>query len=170
MNVMIKEKTTQSLVFTGLFLGITLVTSCGFDDPTGPDIDGIQRQFEQETAIIDSYLEANEIEAQIDSLSEIRYFFIEEGVGVKPEITDSINVTYVGRYIDDREFDSGTATFKLNGLLTGWQLMLPQVNEGSTIEFFLPSFYGYGPTGVATIPGNTTLIFTVTLNEVIPVD
>lgn len=170
MDVMNKVKNTQSLLLIVLVFVIGIITSCGFDEPEGPDIEAIQRQFNLETDSIDSYIETNSLDVEIDSISEIRYYFIEEGTGEMPLVTDSINVTYAGRFLNELEFDSGTSTFYLRGLLSGWQLIMPTVKEGSTIEFFLPSFYGYGPDGVqGFIPGNTPLIFTVTLNRVVEV-
>ncbi len=156
----------EGIVFVLLMMGMSVLISC-LPDPEEPF--DVAAQFESELENIDSYLETNLIEADTDSVSLIRYIMIEEGTGEFPEPTDSVNITYEGRFLSDEEFDSGTTTFKLNNLIPAWQIMIPKVMEGGTIEFYAPSYYCYGTRGAGTsIPGNTPLIFRVTLHAIKP--
>lgn len=149
-----------------LILAIAVASSCGLAD--NEDSFDAVAQFEKDLELIDSYLETNLIEADTDSVSLIRYVMIEEGTGESPEPTDSVNITYEGKFLSDQEFTSDSATFRLDGLIGAWQIMMRLVKEGGTIEFYAPSYYCYGPSGKGSIPPNTPLIFKITLHAVKP--
>lgn len=105
--------------------------------------------------------------------SGLQYRVIEEGTGAKPTAEDEVEVHYRGRLISGEEFDSSysrdeTATFPLNGVISGWTEGLQYMNEGATYEFFIPSELGYGdnpPPGSIINPG-AVLIFEVELIDV----
>lgn len=86
----------------------------------------------------------------------------------KPTTADRITVHYEGRLIDGTVFDSSyargsPATFPLGRLVKGWQLAIPQMGVGETIEIAVPADLAYGPVGRGPIPGNATLVFKVEL-------
>ncbi|NCP14347.1 MAG: FKBP-type peptidyl-prolyl cis-trans isomerase [Sphingomonadales bacterium] len=86
----------------------------------------------------------------------------------KPTVADDVTVHYEGRLLDGTVFDSsyqrGTpATFPLGRLVKGWQLAIPQMGVGETIEIAIPADLAYGPVGRGPIPGNATLMFKVEL-------
>lgn len=86
----------------------------------------------------------------------------------KPAVSDTITVHYEGRLLDGTVFDSsytrGTpATFPLGRLVKGWQLAIPNMGVGDTIEIAIPADLAYGPVGRGPIPGNATLVFKVEL-------
>jgi FKBP-type peptidyl-prolyl cis-trans isomerase len=86
----------------------------------------------------------------------------------KPKVSDMITVRYEGRLIDGTVFDSSyargePATFPLGRLVKGWQLAIPQMGVGETIEIAIPADLAYGPVGRGPIPGNATLVFKVEL-------
>jgi FKBP-type peptidyl-prolyl cis-trans isomerase len=86
----------------------------------------------------------------------------------KPKVSDMITVHYEGRLIDGTVFDSSyargePATFPLGRLVKGWQLAIPQMGVGETIEIAIPADLAYGPVGRGPIPGNATLVFKVEL-------
>ena len=106
------------------------------------------------------------------------WHFIEGGVrwrwldyrasGRKPSVSDVVTVHYEGKLIDGMVFDSSyargaPATFPLSRLVKGWQLAIPQMGVGETIEIAIPADLGYGPVGRGPIPGNATLVFKVEL-------
>lgn len=91
-----------------------------------------------------------------------------DGSGARPTVADSVTVHYAGRLIDGTEFDSSyargePATFPLGRLIKAWQLAIPQMGVGDTIELYAPADLAYGPLGKGAIPGNATLIFKVEL-------
>jgi FKBP-type peptidyl-prolyl cis-trans isomerase len=86
----------------------------------------------------------------------------------KPTVADVVTVHYEGRLLDGTVFDSSyargsPATFPLGRLVKGWQLAIPQMGVGETIEIAIPSDLAYGPVGRGPIPGNATLVFKVEL-------
>lgn len=161
-----KQSILLNVKFWVIAVGTSLLASCGLNSPENV-FDPIE-QFEKETEAIDAYLEANEIEAEVDSVSLIRYVMVEQGSGEMPEDTDDINIDYEGKFLaNDQVFDSGeNKTFTLSGLIPAWRLMMPQVKEGGTIIFYAQSYYCYGNTNLGSIPANSTLIFEITLNSI----
>lgn len=86
----------------------------------------------------------------------------------KPKVSDVVTVHYEGKLIDGTVFDSSyargqPATFPLARLVKGWQLAIPQMGVGETIEIAIPADFAYGPVGRGPIPGNATLVFKVEL-------
>lgn len=91
-----------------------------------------------------------------------------DGSGARPTVQDTVTLHYAGSLVDGTEFDSsytrGTpATFPLGRLIPAWQMAVPQMGVGDTIEIAVPSSLGYGPRGKGPIPGGATLLFTIEL-------
>tara|TARA_B100000678_G_C18031631_1_gene430962 strand:- start:61 stop:540 length:480 start_codon:yes stop_codon:yes gene_type:complete len=91
-----------------------------------------------------------------------------DGTGPSPSVSDTVTVHYAGRLIDGTQFDSSydrgePATFPLGRLVKAWQLAIPEMGVGDTIELYAPADLAYGPVGKGPIPGNATLIFKVEL-------
>ena len=95
-----------------------------------------------------------------------------DGTGPAPTLRDQVSVHYTGRFTDGTVFDTsenrGPATFPLGSLIRAWQIGIPYMGAGDTIELAVPMELGYGPQGARSIPGGATLFFTVELLEVIP--
>ena len=91
-----------------------------------------------------------------------------DGVGPKPTVDDVVTVHYAGTFVSGETFDSSydrgePATFPLGRLVPAWQLAIPQMAVGDTIEIAAPAALAYGPKGKGPIPGGATLLFTVEL-------
>lgn len=91
-----------------------------------------------------------------------------EGVGPKPSVEDTVTVHYAGTFVDGSGFDSSyergePATFPLGRLIPAWQMAIPQMAVGDTIELAAPATLAYGPEGKGPIPGGATLLFKVEL-------
>lgn len=94
-----------------------------------------------------------------------------DGSGPRPGVDDTVTVHYTGRFVDGQVFDSSVergepATFPLGGLVKAWQLAIPQMGVGDTIEIAAPADLAYGPKGRGPIPGGATLLFTVELRGI----
>lgn len=141
-----------------------LLSACLGDDG---DFLSVEEQFEIDLELIDDYLEENNITAIVDD-SGLRYVINSTGNGDFPEITDRVNVTYAGRLLsNEAQFDSNDSiSFQLSGLIVGWQLGIPKIEEGGSATLYIPSAYGYGTRGQGSIPPNANLIFDITLNEI----
>ena len=90
-----------------------------------------------------------------------------DGSGARPTRADVVTVHYTGSFVDGGVFDSSEggepATFPLGRLIPAWQLAIPQMGVGDTIEIAAPAPLAYGMRGKGPIPGGATLLFTVRL-------
>ena len=86
----------------------------------------------------------------------------------RPKVSDVVTVHYEGKLLDGTVFDSSyargaPATFPLARLVKGWQIAIPNMGVGETIEIAIPADLAYGPQGRGPIPGGATLLFKVEL-------
>ena len=91
-----------------------------------------------------------------------------DGSGKHPAVSDTVTLHYAGTLVDGTEFDSSyrrgePATFPLGALISAWQLAVPQMGVGDTIEIAAPAALAYGPIGRGPIPGGATLLFKIEL-------
>ena len=91
-----------------------------------------------------------------------------DGNGARPTVEDMVTVHYAGTFTDGTTFDSSfdrgePATFPLGRLIKAWQLAIPEMGVGDTIELAAPAMLAYGPVGKGPIPGGATLLFKVQL-------
>jgi FKBP-type peptidyl-prolyl cis-trans isomerase len=118
----------------------------------------------------EAFLAANKTKEGVIVLpSGLQYKIIEAGDGRKPTDTDTVEVHYRGTLIDQTEFDSSfsrgkPATFKVDGLISGWKEALKLMTTGSKWQVFIPSQLAYGEKGSGRYIGpNATLIFELEL-------
>src|SRR6186713_439201 len=83
-------------------------------------------------------------------------------------VDDTVTLHYVGTLVDGTEFDSSVrrgqpATFPLRSLIPAWQVAVPMMGVGDTIEIAAPATLAYGPIGRGPIPGGATLLFRIEL-------
>lgn len=91
-----------------------------------------------------------------------------DGSGERPTINDTVTLHYAGTLVDGTEFDSSyarnePATFPLRALIRAWQMAVPQMGVGDTIEIASPATLAYGLIGRGPIPGGATLLFKIEL-------
>lgn len=91
-----------------------------------------------------------------------------DGSGKRPTVEDTVTLHYAGTLVDGTPFDSSyergaPATFPLARLIKGWQIAVPQMGVGDTIEVAIPAAQAYGPVGRGAIPGGATLLFKIEL-------
>jgi len=92
-----------------------------------------------------------------------------EAVGPNDEVT----VNYRGKLLDGSEFDSsyarGTpATFKVGGVIKGWQEAITLMKPGAKWQLFIPPELAYDASPRPGIPAGSLLIFDVELLSVKP--
>ena len=85
--------------------------------------------------------------------------------------TDEVTVNYRGKLLDGSEFDSsyarGTpATFKVNGVIKGWQEAITLMKPGAKWQLFIPPELAYDSSPRPGIPAGSLLIFDVELLSV----
>ena len=102
----------------------------------------------------------------------VHYLVVKTGTGVRPLAADSIEINAIGIFPDGTVFEDTFQKKKTIKTVTG--SMIPGLNEtvqlmqeGSVWRIFVPSALAYGPAGVTNlIPGNTALIYDITLIKV----
>lgn len=104
--------------------------------------------------------------------SGILYRELQAGDGEQPLTSDTVKVHYKGTLKDGAVFDSsyarGTpAEFPVNGVIQGWQQILPMMKTGAKWEVAIPSDLAYGENGAgAQIGPNEPLVFEIELLEI----
>ena len=90
-----------------------------------------------------------------------------------PQPRSVVTVHYEGKLIDGKQFDSSRrgsgapAVFRVNELITGWQVALVNMHIGEKWEIYVPAKAGYGERGAGRdIPGHSTLIFQLELIDI----
>ncbi len=120
-----------------------------------------------------AYMAENKKKEGVVELSNgIQYKELRAGSGDRPKVSDTVVVHYEGKLIDGTVFDSSKergepATFPVQGVIQGWQEVLPLMPVGSRWEVTIPPKLAYGVKGAgAGIGPNETLIFEIELLEI----
>jgi FKBP-type peptidyl-prolyl cis-trans isomerase len=172
-NAGISTQVNQEQIARGVKDGLEGKKSTRLDQQ---QIQGFVRQVMSETAARNKqaakdFLEKNGKDKAVKTTaSGLQYKVLVPGnlkaAAVKP--TDEVTVNYRGKLLDGTEFDSSysrgqSATFKLNGVIKGWQEGLVLMKPGSKYQLFVPPELAYGDNPRPGIPGGSLLIFEVEL-------
>jgi len=104
----------------------------------------------------------------------LQYTVLKEGTGPMPKATDTVKVLYKGTLIDGTEFDSSQAhggqpfEFPANGMIPGWNEIIPMMKVGSKWKVFIPPKLAYGERAMGKIGANSLLVFEIELLEISP--
>lgn len=84
--------------------------------------------------------------------SGLQYRVLQEGIGPRPTLSNTVTVHYRGTQIDGSEFDSSyrrnePATFPLTNVIPGWQEALQLMREGGRWQLFIPADLAFGERG-----------------------
>ncbi len=121
----------------------------------------------------DTFLAENKKKPGVVTLpSGVQYKVITEGKGKKPGPKDVVVANYAGTLPNGTEFDSSykrgqPATFPLDGVIKGWQEVLPRMPVGSKWQVVIPPELAYGEHGAGQQIGpNQALVFEIELLDV----
>ena len=109
----------------------------------------------------------------ITTESGIAYRYATKGTGKSPVDGDKVKVTYRGTLVNGTEFDKSEepVEFGVNQVIPGWTELLKLMKEGDQVIAYIPYDLAYGANGSgSSIEPFSTLIFDVTLLEVIPAE
>ncbi len=127
-------------------------------------------EFSQE--ILAKY-KAGTLENIISTSEGLRYVIHKEGSGRKPNPNEYVSVHYYGLLMNGLTFDNSFTdgepyTFVLGQgrVITGWDIAIAKLNQGSRASLFIPPALGYGEAGYLDIPGQADLYFYVELEKI----
>ncbi len=136
-------------------------------------LEQFQQLAEENQAESDQFLADNSAKNGIVTLpSGVQYRVIEEGEGTRPTLQDTVTVHYRGSKMNGREFDSSfargvPAVFQVDGVLEGWQEVLPLMREGALWQVFMPPELAFGVRGDPPLIGpNEALQFDLRLVQI----
>ncbi|MGZ4055530.1 MAG: FKBP-type peptidyl-prolyl cis-trans isomerase [Bacteroidia bacterium] len=142
-----------------LFLLTVIFSSCNKE----------KRQAKKDDDIIKKYISDNHLNA-VATGTGLYYVIDVQGTGAQPNASSQVTVAYKGYFTNGSVFDQSAATgitFSLSGVIQGWTEGIPYFKKGGKGKLLIPSKLGYGPDGTSGVPGNSVLIFDVTLINVI---
>jgi FKBP-type peptidyl-prolyl cis-trans isomerase len=119
----------------------------------------------------DAFLAKNKSAAGVKSTaSGLQYQVISQGTGARPGPNDTVQVNYVGSFVNGEVFDDsskheggGAASIPLAGVIPGFREGMQLMQVGGHYKFFIPSNIAYGAQPQNGFPPNATIIFDVTL-------
>jgi len=138
--------------------------------------DAAEKRSAQNMVLEKEFLAANSRRPDIKiTESGLQYEIIKDASGEKPNEDSTVRVIYTGTFIDGNPFDSSTeatgSLIPLDMVIPGWTEGLMLMSVGSHYRFYIPSELAYGSDGIqGVIPPYSTLIFTVTLLEIVNSD
>ncbi len=147
---------------------VTLFTIVGF--PSCLKDKGCKlKSVDSEAPQILAYAAANGINPTRHS-SGLYYEIISQGTGATANGNSKITITYTGKLMNGQVFDEKTSPnatpWALNGLVQGWIVGIPLIQEGGHIKLLVPSSMGYGCEDYYSIPGISVLFFDIHLVDV----
>lgn len=158
-------------------IATAFISSCSDDSSCTREVsqdllDAVDKaQLAIDNKLIDDYITANKISG-VQEINGIKCVIQKEGDGLIPCLENTVVVTYKGSFMSNGNvFDSrqlSPAEFPLNALVLGWRMTFPSFPKGTKAILYLPSGYGYGPSGFpqGNIPPNANLIFEIELLNV----
>ena len=102
--------------------------------------------------------------------SGLQYQVISQGTGARPGPSDTVQVTYVGSFVNGEVFDDsakheggGPASIPLAGVIPGFREGIQLMQVGGHYKFFIPANIAYGAQPQNGFPPNATIVFDVNL-------
>jgi FKBP-type peptidyl-prolyl cis-trans isomerase len=165
-------KTSYSSILS-LFLiiaGIAIISACNKSDNKDPQSTAcaVTAMYAKDTSAAQraqmiAFCNNNGITYTIHP-SGILYQIITPGDSTRPNLCTSLTMTYTGKLMTGIEFQNGTFTSPLSGLIVGWQIAVPLIGKGGKIKMVIPSSLAYGVEGRPGIPSNAPLYFEMAIN------
>jgi FKBP-type peptidyl-prolyl cis-trans isomerase len=130
------------------------------------------RQLNKDIALIDTLLKKQNIANQKD-LSGVRYIILNTGAGAVTSLSDTVSITYTGRFLSDNTlFDQATTPKKylLSKTIRSWQIGILQLQKGGSVRVYSPSGLAFGAYGTTKtqvqVPPSTNVIYDIQLVDI----
>jgi FKBP-type peptidyl-prolyl cis-trans isomerase FkpA len=144
-------------------------------------LDTSKAQLKKDDAIIKDYIKKNNLTAQRTE-NGVYYVITKQGDGPAVSPGDTVAVSYTGKLLDGKEFDSSKGRPPFNVIvgvgqvIPGWDEALTKLNKGTVATIIIPSPLAYGKEGAKDrnssdpnayrIPPNAPLVFDIELVDV----
>ena len=145
-----------SFILAILFCSLSAVAQNAGTDRNSPGQANLQQaeQFLQENK--------NAPGVQVTSTG-LQYKVIQSGKGNSPVATSKVVCHYEGTLLNGNKFDSSydrnePAEFPVNGVIMGWQEILPLMKEGDIFEVWIHPNLAYGERGAGGLIGPNELL------------
>ena len=123
----------------------------------------------------DAFMKTFQSQKDVKALGDgVYYRVVKAATGPVAKATDTVKVTYEGKLVDGKVFDSTNKAGKntavalpIAQLIPGMQKALTTMSVGSTWEVVIPPAQGYGDKGVGPIQPNETLVFTIGVDSIV---
>lgn len=145
-------------------------------------------QLEIDIQAIDAYLDANNIDAEIQESTGIRYVITQTGNDVNPAAGNFVAVDYElynldgelldtsiesiaqagGSHDSNREYAPLEFQIGTNGVIPGFQYATLLLDVGGKGDFYIPSVWAYQNRGSGNVGPNENLKFVIELKEIDP--
>ena len=154
---------TQFLSIFALIIVISISSACGKSEACNTKAEYANDTNAAQKTAMEAYCTANNITFSTHP-SGILYQIITPGAAAKPNLCETISMTYTGLLLNGSKFDSGTISYSLSQLIMGWQIAVPLIGKGGHIKVLIPSSLAYGSNANGSIPANSPLYFDILLN------
>lgn len=111
-----------------------------------------------------------DLAASTKTASGLYYRDLTTGTGATAVSGHAITVYYTGRFTDGTQFDTRVApatpfalTLGVGQVIAGWDEGIVGMKAGGVRQLIIPPSLGYGSNTYLGIPGNSILVFAVTL-------
>jgi FKBP-type peptidyl-prolyl cis-trans isomerase len=143
-------------------LSVLPLAACGSDAVTAPPAT-------IETATFAPALGVN-LSASTKTTSGVYYRDIVTGTGAAVAPGQTVTVHYTGWLVNGTQFDTNGPTdapfpfiLGTGNVIAGWHLGIPGMRVGGQRQLIIPPSLGYGAQDYGSIPGNSILVFNVTI-------
>lgn len=103
----------------------------------------------------------------------IYYKMIKKGNGAQPQMMETVQVQYTGKFLNGQVFDSSiqhgqpfSFTLGSHQVIPGWEEAVAMMHVGEKATFVIPSALAYGERGNQVIPPFTPLVFEIELLKI----
>ena len=148
-----------------LFYSCKKESGCGYSDQK------IVAPLNEQQAVKD-YLTTNSINTALKDSSGLYYEIVNGGDGSgMPGLCSQVELSYKGQLTNGQVFDQATTAFTLGATIEGFRKGLPLIKKNGHIKLYIPPTLAYGSsdikdnTGKVIIPGNSILIFDITMSN-----
>jgi len=151
---------------------VFFVVSCGPDDEE-------PRSRESEWEELDAWMKRLEDDGEDIDTTDLAVFYIvrKKGDGPFPEVGDNCTISYIGFLPNGKKIEDSNEIypngkwsflFKPQHEVEGLNNAIGYMNKGAEIEMYIHSDFAFGSKGTTGIPPFTTLVYRVTMHEMIP--